>query len=161
MAVGPSGNIYVLDSNNCRVEKFDSSGTFIAEWGPLGTGDGEFTFPRGLVVDTSGLLAELDYLVAKLAGTEVELALLHEVARGADRLADFGPGEVSLAREVIKKYPGLDLGLADASMVVVAESLGVRDLLTLDERPVGVIVNRRTAKGRQAYTELRVVGNQQ
>ena len=80
------------------------------------------------------VLAELDYLIAKLAGTEVALALLDEVASGAYRLAEFGPGEVAMAREVIKKYPGLDLGLADASIVVLAESLGVRDLLTLDER---------------------------
>ena len=80
------------------------------------------------------VLAELDYLISKLAGTEVELALLDEVARGAYRLAEFGPGEVALARKVIKKYPGLDLGLADASLVVLAEALGVRDLLSLDER---------------------------
>ena len=78
------------------------------------------------------VLAELDYLVAKLAGTEVEMALLDEVARGAYRLVEFGPGSVALARKVIGKYPGLDL--ADASLVVLAESLGVRDLLTLDER---------------------------
>ena len=80
------------------------------------------------------VLAELDYLITKLAGVEVEMALLDDVARGAYRLAEFGAGEVALAREVIKKYPGLDLGLADASLVVLAESLGVRDLLTLDER---------------------------
>jgi predicted nucleic acid-binding protein len=80
------------------------------------------------------VLAELDYLIAKLAGTEVELALLDDVARGAYRLTEFGPGEVALARGVIEEYQGLDLGLADASIVVLAESLGVRDLLTLDER---------------------------
>lgn len=71
-------------------------------------------------------------MIAKLAGTEVEMALLDEVARGAYRLAEFGPGSVALARKVIGEYPGLDL--ADASPVVLAESLGVRDLLTLDER---------------------------
>jgi predicted nucleic acid-binding protein len=80
------------------------------------------------------VLAELDYLITKLAGTEVELTLLDEVARGAYRLAEFGPGRVALAREIIRKYPDLGLGLADASLVVLAESLGVRDLLTLDER---------------------------
>lgn len=80
------------------------------------------------------VLAELDYLITKLAGTDVELALLDDVARGAYRVAEFGPGKVALAREVIREYPGLDLGLTDASLVVLAESLGVRDLLTLDER---------------------------
>ena len=89
------------------------------------------------------VLAELDYLITKLAGVEVELAMLDEVARGAYRLAEFGPGEVALAREVIKKYPGLDLGLADASLVVLAESSGVRDLLTLDARHFRTVLGPR------------------
>lgn len=80
------------------------------------------------------VLAELDYLIAKLAGAEAELALLDEVATGAYRLAEFSAGDVALARKVIGEYAELGIGLADASLIVLSESLGVRDLLTLDER---------------------------
>ena len=80
------------------------------------------------------VLAEIDYLIAKLAGTETELALLDEVATGAYRLAKFGAGDVALARNVIEEYAELGIGLADASLVMLGERLGARSLLTLDER---------------------------
>ena len=80
------------------------------------------------------VLAELDYLLRKLAGTSATLDLLDEVARGAYRLAQFGAGHVAQARKVIAQYPDLGIGLADASIVVLAEALGTADVLTLDER---------------------------
>jgi predicted nucleic acid-binding protein len=85
------------------------------------------------------VLAELDYLVAKLAGTEVELELLAEVAREAYRLADFGPRDVEEARAVIARHAELGVGLADASLVVLSRRLGCLDLLTLDERHFRVL----------------------
>lgn len=80
------------------------------------------------------VLAELDYLIAKLAGPRAELELLAEVGREAYSLAPFGPADVELARQLIARYPGQGVGLADASIVVLAHRLGVADLLTLDER---------------------------
>lgn len=37
-----SGNMYVTDTKNARVQKFDSNGTFLAKWESKGTGDGQF-----------------------------------------------------------------------------------------------------------------------
>ncbi|USN95150.1 MAG: hypothetical protein H6793_02310 [Candidatus Nomurabacteria bacterium] len=48
-----SGNVYVADSSNNRIQKFDSTGTFLAKWGTYGTADGEFNTPRGITTDTS------------------------------------------------------------------------------------------------------------
>ena len=36
------------------VYKFDSDGKFITKWGSKGTGDGEFNYPEGISVDSSG-----------------------------------------------------------------------------------------------------------
>lgn len=80
------------------------------------------------------VLAELDYLVTKLAGVDVEAALLDEIARGAYDLAPFDGEDVGEARGVIRRYRSLDVGLADASLVVLSRRLGTRDILTLDER---------------------------
>jgi predicted nucleic acid-binding protein len=80
------------------------------------------------------VLAELDYLLATQVGTGAELALLEEVGRGAYRLEPFGNDDVELATDVLRRYPKLSVGLADASVVVLAERHGVRDVLTLDER---------------------------
>ena len=34
--------VYVADSNNDRIQKFDINGNFIKSWGSMGTGDGQF-----------------------------------------------------------------------------------------------------------------------
>ena len=49
-----SGNVYVADSDNNRIQKFDSSGTFLAKWGTYGSADGEFDSPFGITTDSSG-----------------------------------------------------------------------------------------------------------
>lgn len=80
------------------------------------------------------VLAELDYLLATQVSTEAESDLLDEVARGVYRLELFGQADVATARDVIARYTGLDIGLADASIVVLAARYDVRDVLTLDQR---------------------------
>lgn len=80
------------------------------------------------------VLAELDHLLATRVGLDAELALLGEVARGAYQLATFSADDVAAASEVIERYRSLELGLADASIVVLAERHGITDVLTLDER---------------------------
>jgi predicted nucleic acid-binding protein len=80
------------------------------------------------------VLAELDYLLATRVGVEAELALLDEVARGAYRLESFGAGDVAAARALVSKYRDLDIGIADASIVVLAERYDISDVLTLDRR---------------------------
>jgi predicted nucleic acid-binding protein len=80
------------------------------------------------------VLAELDYLLSTGAGQEEELKLLRDVARGVYRLEPFGAEDVASAIEVIRRYADLRLGLADASIVVLAERHRCRDVLTLDQR---------------------------
>lgn len=80
------------------------------------------------------VLAELDYLLATQVGSRAQLALLDEVARGAYRLEPFGAIDVAAARDVAARYADLDVGLADASIVVLAARHDTRDVLTLDER---------------------------
>lgn len=80
------------------------------------------------------VLAELDYLLATRVGESAERALLSEVGRGVYRLESFQPEDIATAEGVIAKYAALEIGLADASILVLAGRYGVRDLLTLDER---------------------------
>ncbi len=54
IAVDSSGNIYVADNNNNRIQKFSSSGAYITQWGSLGAGTGQFNYPFGIAIDTSG-----------------------------------------------------------------------------------------------------------
>jgi len=54
VAVDGSGNIYVADNNNYRIQKFNASGAFVWANGSQGTGNGQFEHPSGVAVDSSG-----------------------------------------------------------------------------------------------------------
>lgn len=88
----------------------------------------------GPLVLSPFVLAELDYLLLTRIGVEAELALLQEVESGAYDLAAFESGDVAKARRVIDGYRDLSVGLADASIVVLAEKLKTDRILTLDEQ---------------------------
>lgn len=54
VAVDSSGNVYVSEPERHRVQKFDSTGAFIAQWGTSGSANGQFNSPRGIAVDAAG-----------------------------------------------------------------------------------------------------------
>jgi sugar lactone lactonase YvrE len=45
------GSVYVVDTLNHRVQKFSATGAYLAQFGGLGSGDGQFTLPQGVAVD--------------------------------------------------------------------------------------------------------------
>jgi len=60
VAVDVSGYVYVADDANHRIQKFDSNGNFISEWGNKGSDKGEFKFPKGVAVDASAFVYVTD-----------------------------------------------------------------------------------------------------
>jgi hypothetical protein len=74
VVVDLSGNVFVADTGNNRIQKFKTDGTFMKSWGtyceistgdkcedpdgigPLSKGDGQFKFPIDLGVDSRGIL---------------------------------------------------------------------------------------------------------
>jgi uncharacterized protein len=86
------------------------------------------------------VLAELDYLIATHGGQAEELKLLGDVSRGAYELQPFSDDDVAAAAGVIRRYADLRLGLADASIVVLARRYRCHELLTLDQRHFRVVL---------------------
>ena len=80
------------------------------------------------------VLAELDYLLMRHVGRRAQAALLEEVARGAYQLEPFGAADIARAAEIVDRYADLEIGLADASIVVLGERHTVSEVLTLDQR---------------------------
>jgi streptogramin lyase len=60
IAIDASGNIYVTDTNNLRIQKFNANGQFITKWGSWSSGDGQFQHPQGVTIDTSGNIYVVD-----------------------------------------------------------------------------------------------------
>jgi predicted nucleic acid-binding protein len=88
------------------------------------------------------ILAELDYLITEDAGQAAELVMLEDVAGGLYRLEAFSTLDIAAAKAIIERYADLGLGLADASIVVLAERYGCRDILTLDQRHFRAVTMR-------------------
>lgn len=80
------------------------------------------------------VLAELDYLIATRAGVRDELKVLSDVAAGVYTLAEFGSADIAQAAELVERYQEMRIGLADASLVVLAARYRTTRLLTLDEK---------------------------
>ncbi len=89
------------------------------------------------------VLAELDYLLARHVSARVARLFLGEVSGGAYELAPFDADDISRATAILDRYADLGLGLADASIVVLAGRHQTVDLLTLDERHFRAIVGPR------------------
>jgi uncharacterized protein len=80
------------------------------------------------------ILCEIDHLLLTRHGVAVEAAFLTEVAEGAYDLVSFSADDVRAALGVIARYRDLSIGLADASIVVLAGRYGTNRVLTFDER---------------------------
>jgi len=85
------------------------------------------------------VVAELDYLVATRVGVEAELEVLSELSGGAYVLAGFEPEDLARSVDVVRRYRDQSIGVADASIVVLAERYATKTLLTLDRRHFGVL----------------------
>ena len=65
-----SGNVFVADTGNNRIQEFTNTGTFLATQGCPGSGDGEFRTPYGVAVERSSgnlFVTELGNRIQKFA----------------------------------------------------------------------------------------------
>jgi uncharacterized protein len=85
------------------------------------------------------VIAELDYLVATRLGLDAERRVLAELATGAYDLAQIDRDDIAACERVIAKHADQQIGVTDASLVVLAARVGTKQILTLDRRHFGVM----------------------
>ncbi len=132
IAVDKSGNVYVGDSGNYKIKKFDSEGRFITQWGSPGQGDGQFSEIHGVRVGSSGIVYVVDEdhhdgqtdtsRIQKFTPYGQFIGLFERTAPGADKVklsldvaeddrgnafvlaVDIGEKEEGVLRTAVEKY---------------------------------------------------------
>ncbi|MGD1838019.1 MAG: hypothetical protein ACPKPY_08180, partial [Nitrososphaeraceae archaeon] len=60
IVVDSEQNVYVVDTGNVRVQKFDNNGNFITMGGSLGCQDNQFILPHDIAIDSKGFIYVTD-----------------------------------------------------------------------------------------------------
>jgi predicted nucleic acid-binding protein len=93
----------------------------------------------GPLVTTAMVMAEAAYLLERELGTTAEVSLYTSVIDGDLSVEPFEPSDWSRIRELVESYADLPLGGTDASLVAIAERLGVVRIATLDRSHFRVV----------------------
>lgn len=79
-------------------------------------------------------LCEVDYLMTSRQGSDASTRLLQRLNGPDYELAPFEPSDFALAIDVMKTYDDLQIGLVDASLVVLSKRYRTDEILTLDQQ---------------------------
>jgi uncharacterized protein (TIGR03663 family) len=107
LALDGEGNLFVADSQNHRIQKFDSEGQFLDVWGTAGGGEGQFNEPWGIAVDGEGNIYVADTWNHRIQKFDANLEFvttwggpfLDVGAREPEPLELFGPRDIAIDGE--------------------------------------------------------------
>ena len=85
------------------------------------------------------VVAEAGYLLAREAGARVESLFLRSLADGDFTPVDLSSADYVRMADLVTAYESLPLGTTDASVIAIAERLGLTDVATLDRRHFTVV----------------------
>ena len=85
------------------------------------------------------VIAELDYLLATRVGVTAELAVLAELGSGAYELPALSSADIAACGQIVQQYSDQEIGVTDASLVLLAKRFDTRTILTLDRRHFDVL----------------------
>ncbi|MBJ7608126.1 MAG: PIN domain-containing protein [Candidatus Dormibacteraeota bacterium] len=90
-------------------------------------------------------LVEVDYWCRKAAIAAAFATFVADIRRGTYQLESVDAPDAVRCVELAETYADLDLGIVDASVIALAERLGVTEVLTLDRRDFSVVRPRHCA----------------
>lgn len=85
------------------------------------------------------VVAEVGYLLNREAGPDVEALFLTALADGDFTPIDLTADDYRRAAELVTTYADLPLGTTDATVIALAERVGVDEVATLDRRHFSVV----------------------
>ena len=98
----------------------------------------------GQLATTSAVITEVMYFLSDVDGGPISFAEL--LLASNTRIAELtDPARILVAAQLMNKYSDTPMDFADATLVLLAEDLGVSEILTLDRRGFSTY---RTTKGK-------------
>ncbi len=94
---------------------------------------------RSPLVVSPYVVAELDHLVSTRLGVRSELAVLESLTSGAWDLEAVSEADLRAAADVIARFADQNVGITDASLVVLAARYRTTTIATLDHRHFTVL----------------------
>lgn len=94
--------------------------------------------PAALVVPTP-MIVEVSWLIEDRIGPAAEASFLRSVTTGELRRIDLTDTDWDRCVDLVERYADMGLGLVDASVVAVAERLGIAAIATLNHRDFTVV----------------------
>jgi predicted nucleic acid-binding protein len=85
------------------------------------------------------VVPEVTYLLGRRLGAGAEEAFVRALAHGELRVEPLENADFSRAADLMLAYADLPLSFVDASVVAIAERLGIATILTTDRRHFGVV----------------------
>jgi sugar lactone lactonase YvrE len=103
VALDGAGNIYVADTNNNRIQKYDAQGNFLAVSGGFNTESARFEQPWSLVVADDGTVFVADTWAHRVVKLDADLSEVQTWGGGCTTVPEcdefdlFGPRDIALA----------------------------------------------------------------
>jgi len=89
---------------------------------------------REPLITTIPVITEVCYLLQKRRGQAFATAFLRSYRRGAFQLFDLNDSHIARAEQLMQQYANLPMDFADASLVILAESIGHGRIVSTDQR---------------------------
>ena len=102
-----------------------------------------FASARDLLLVPVTVLPEVCYLLHARLGPLAERRFLASVAAGELTVEGLGPADTKRSVELLEQYPAI--GFVDASIVAMAERLGLKTIATTDRRHFAALRPRHVA----------------
>jgi uncharacterized protein len=93
---------------------------------------------------TPYVVTEACYLVAKYVGAAAEINLVDAIAAGDFLQVDITIADLARMAQLMRQYVDFPLGVADASVIAVAERLSLHEVATLDYRHFNAVAPSHT-----------------
>lgn len=85
------------------------------------------------------VVSEVSYMLGNRLGAEAEITVAQSITDGEPSIEPVVDSDWSRITEPAKQYADLPLGIVDASVVALAERLGLTEIATLDRRHFRVV----------------------